>query len=172
MLVSCLPCSLGMNPPVYRNPDQAQIHRFMAQPDSSLRFDGNPMALAMRTSILAVDATVGCIELAFDPDPLFIQGTNVLQGGAVTAMLDFAMAFAVLASLPPQASCATANLGTSFLAPAPRGRYKATGAVDRCGRTMAFARAQLFEEATGKLVATASSSLVVLQAPAGRSTAP
>ena len=109
-----------------------------------------------------VDRERGEVDIAFEPAALFIQGTGVLQGGAVTAMLDFAMAFAVLAKLPPQGSCATANLNTSFLRAAPQGRYRAIGVVDRCGRTMAFARAQLLEEASGKLVATASSSLVVL----------
>jgi uncharacterized protein (TIGR00369 family) len=151
-----------MNPPVYRNPDQAQIHRFMAQPDSSLRFDGNPMALAMRTSILAVDATVGRIELAFDPDPLFIQGTNVLQGGAVTAMLDFAMAFALLAQLEPGQSCATVNLTTAFLRPAPQGRYVAIGELERRGKGLAFTRAELLREQDRVRVATATSTLALL----------
>ena len=161
-----------MSAPAFGNPDQALIHRFVQAGGVAMPVDSNPMAQALQSTLLRVDRERGEVDIAFEPAALFIQGTGVLQGGAVTAMLDFAMAFAVLASLQPQASCATANLGTSFLAPAPRGRYKATGAVDRCGRTMAFARAQLFEEATGKLVATASSSLVVLQAPAGRSTAP
>ena len=146
----------------FGNPDQALIHRFVQQGGGAMPIDSNPMAKALRSTLLRVDRERGEVDIGFEPDDLFIQGTGVLQGGAVTAMLDFAMAFAVLAKLPPQGSCATTNLNTSFLRAAPQGRYRAIGVVDRCGRTMAFARAQLLEEASGKLVATASSSLVVL----------
>ena len=151
-----------MNGVVFGNPDQALIHRFVQQGGVVMPIDSNPMAQALQSTLLRVDREQGEVEIAFEPAGLFIQGTGVLQGGAVTAMLDFAMAFAVLAKLPLQASCATANLNTSFLRAAPQGRYKAVGVVDRCGRAMAFARAQLLEESSGKLVATASSSLVVV----------
>ena len=150
-----------MNAPVFGNPDQALIHRFVQQGGAAMAVDSNPMAQALQSTLLRVDRNLGEVEIAFEPAGLFIQGTGVLQGGAVTAMLDFAMAFAVLAKLSPQGSCATTNLNTSFLRAAPQGRYRAIGVVDRCGRTMAFARAQLLEEKTGNLVATASSSLVV-----------
>jgi acyl-coenzyme A thioesterase PaaI-like protein len=89
--------------PEYANPDQALIHRFLAAPSQPLRINSNPMALALGMQLLRVDAAAGVVELAFTPDPLFIQGTGVLQGGAVTAMLDFAMAFATLALLAPAA---------------------------------------------------------------------
>ncbi|HPP99180.1 MAG TPA: PaaI family thioesterase, partial [Ottowia sp.] len=101
--------------------------------------------------------------LAFAPDPLFIQGTGVLQGGAVTAMLDFAMAFATLAALPVGGSCATVNLNTAFLRPAPRGRYLAVGEVERRGRQLAFTHARLLREDDGQTVATATSTLALVQ---------
>ena len=151
-----------MSTPLYTNPDQALIHRFMAQPDGSLSFDCNPMALALRTRILSVDAAVGRIELGFDPDTLFIQGTGVLQGGAVTAMMDFAMAFALLAQLPPGQSCATVNLTSAFLRPAPKGRYKAIGELERRGKALAFTQARLLREDDQVQVASATSTLALL----------
>ena len=108
--------------------------------------------------MLKVDRERGEVEIGFEPGDLFIQGTGVVQGGAVTAMLDFA----TLASLPPQASCATVNLSTSFLRPAPQGRYIAAGTVERCGKTLAFTQARLVRADTGQVVATAASSLAVL----------
>lgn len=150
--------------PEFSNPDQALIYRFVQAGGMALPVDSNPMAKALQTTLLRVDRKAGEVELAFEPAELFIQGTGVLQGGAVTAMLDFAMAFAALASLPPNASCATANLNASFLRSAPQGRYRARGVVDRSGKTLAFTHAQLFEEVSGKLVATATSSLVVVPA--------
>ena len=146
----------------FGNPDQALIHRFVQSVSTAMPIDSNPMARALHATLLRVDRERGEVDIRFEPADLFIQGTGVLQGGAVTAMLDFAMAFATLASLPPQASCATVNLNTSFLRPAPQGRYIATGTVDRCGKAMAFSQARLVRADTGQLVATASSSLAVL----------
>jgi uncharacterized protein (TIGR00369 family) len=154
-----------MNPPVDANPDQALIHRFLAQPDRPLVMDANPMAVALGTRLLRVDVAAGVVELRFEPDPLFIQGTGVLQGGAVTAMLDFAMAFATLASLPRDHSCATVNLNTAFLRPASQGCYRAVGEVERRGKALVFTRARLLRDADHQVVATATSTLAVL--PAG-----
>ena len=151
-----------MSAQVFGNPDQALIHRFVQSGLVALPIDSNPMAQALGSTLLRVDRERGEVDIGFEPADLFIQGTGVVQGGAVTAMLDFAMAFATLASLPPQASCATVNLSTSFLRPAPQGRYIAAGTVDRCGKTLAFTQARLVRADTGQVVATAASSLAVL----------
>lgn len=151
-----------MSVEVFGNPDQALIDRFVQQGGGAMPIDSNPMAKVLQSTLLKVDRERGEVEIGFEPGDLFIQGTGVVQGGAVTAMLDFAMAFATLASLPPQASCATVNLSTSFLRPAPQGRYIATGTVDRCGKTLAFTQARLVRADTGQVVATAASSLAVL----------
>ena len=150
------------------NPDQALIHRFLTQPDTPLAIDSNPMARALGMRLLHAD-TQGRVTLAFDPDPLFIQGTDVLQGGAVAAMLDFAMAFATMAALPVGWSCGTVNLNTSFQRAAPRGAYMAEGVVERCGRSLAFTHARLQRaDDAGHVVASASSTLALLAPRTGR----
>lgn len=146
----------------FANPDQALIHRFIAGGAQPIAFDANPMARALGAELRAADLTAGTVELAFAPDPLFIQGTGVLQGGAVTAMLDFAMAFATLAHLPVGASCATVNLNTAFLRPAPQGRYLAVGEVERRGRQLAFTHARLLRAEDRAVVATATSTLALM----------
>lgn len=147
------------------NPDQALLHRFAAEGGQPpLAVDSNPMALALGTRLLKVDLASGQVELAFEPQPLFIQGTQVLQGGAVTAMLDFAMAFATLAALPPGHSCATVNLATSFLRPALPGRYVVVGQVERLGKTLAFTGARMLREEGRVVVASATSTLAVIRA--------
>lgn len=147
----------------FANPDQALIHRFIEGSGRPMPFDANPMARALGTELRAADLAAGTVTLAFEPDPLFIQGTGVIQGGALTAMLDFAMAFATLAQLPVGASCATVNLNTAFLRPAPRGRYLAHGEVERRGRQLAFTHARLVREDDGQTVATATSTLALAQ---------
>lgn len=151
--------------PLFANPDQQLIHRFLESPDQPLAIDSNPMAIALGSQLLRVNVETGEVNLAFCPDPLFVQGTGVLQGGAVTAMLDFAMAFATLAHVPIGYSCATVNLSTTFLRPAPQGRYIALGEVERCGRALAFTRARLLRVEDHKVVATATSTLAITGLP-------
>ncbi|HPK31777.1 MAG: PaaI family thioesterase [Ottowia sp.] len=148
--------------PEFTNPDQALIHRFVQGGERPMAFDANPMARALGTELRAADLQAGRVTLAFEPDPLFIQGTGVIQGGALTAMLDFAMAFATLAQMPVGGSCATVNLNTAFLRPAPQGRYLALGEVERRGRQLAFTHARLLREDGEVLVATATSTLALM----------
>lgn len=150
----------------FTNPDQALIHRFIEGGSRPIPFDANPMAVALGAELRAADLSAGRVELAFAPQPLFIQGAGVLQGGAVTAMLDFAMALATLAQLPVGASCATVNLNTVFLRPAPQGCYIAVGEVERRGKQIAFTHARLLRQEDGQVVATATSTLAVVPAPA------
>jgi uncharacterized protein (TIGR00369 family) len=110
-----------------------------------------------------VDLEAGMVRLAFSPDGIFVQGAGVLQGGAISAMLDFAMAFALLAVLPEGQTCSTANANVSFLRPAPRGDYVAVGEITRRGSRLAFARAGVFPaDAPDRLVATATSTLAII----------
>ncbi len=148
----------------FANPDQALIHRFVEAGCSPLPFDANPMARALGAELRAADLKTGRIELAFFPEPQFIQGTGVLQGGALTSMLDFAMAFATLALLPRGSSCATVNLTAAFLRPAPAGHYLAIGEVERRARQLAFTHARLVRLEDGHTVVTATSTLA-LQVP-------
>lgn len=148
--------------PSFSNPDQALIHRFLEGGGRPLAMDSNPMARALRCELHTVDRDRQQVIVEFDPDPLFIQGTGVIQGGAVSAMLDFAMAFAVLAQVPVGVSCATVTMTTSFLRAAPQGRYLARGEIERCSKTLAFARASLYACADpATMVASASSTLAL-----------
>ena len=150
--------------PDFANADQALLHRFAADDAYPQPFDVNPMARTLGTVLHAVDRQAGRVELAFLPDPLFIQGNGVIQGGALTSMLDFAMAFATLAHMPRGDSCTTVNLSVAFLRPAAVGHYRAIGEVERCGRQLAFTRAQLLRQEDGQVIATATSTLALMRA--------
>ena len=141
------------------NPDQQLIRQWQANP-GVVEVTSNPFAVALGTQLEQVDATEGRVALRFNPGPLFIQGAGVLQGGAITAMLDFAMAFATLAQIQDGQSCASICLTTSFLRPATAGRLKAVGQVTKRGRQIVFASAELFNE-SDVLVASATSTLAV-----------
>lgn len=104
----------------------------------------NPLARELDGAVLALAAERGEAVLAFTPPERFAQGAGVLQGGIVTAMLDFAMAFAAHARLgPAERTFATASLSANFLRPASPGRYIARGRIVRAGRRLLFAEADL-----------------------------
>ena len=142
------------------NPDRARIREFLAGPGVPLAFDSSPLLAALGTTIIS--AGNGRIVLQFEPAPLFLQGASVVQGGAVSAMLDFAMAAAIMTTLDDKVHFATASLTVSFLAAVKPGRLLAEGEVDRIGRRNGFARASLRAESDDTILATASSVLTML----------
>jgi uncharacterized protein (TIGR00369 family) len=144
------------------NPDKVllQSHR----PGEVLPFEGaeQQFAKALGGQVIAVDCVNGVVELRFAPGQEFIQGAKVVQGGAVSAMLDFAMGFAGMAMMEEDFFITTATLNVAFLRAAPAGVYIAKGMIERRGRTLLFARGDLRTEA-GIVVATGTSSLVVVK---------
>jgi uncharacterized protein (TIGR00369 family) len=144
-----------------KNPDKALLLKFMEDPSTPTAVDSNPLAKALRCRLLAA-APSGQVRLDFEPDETFIQGNNVVQGGAVAAMLDFAMAFAGLAALPGEQGGATVSMTANYLKPVPAGRYEAVGVLERKGRTMLFASSELRAVDGDVLVANATSVLAVV----------
>jgi uncharacterized protein (TIGR00369 family) len=143
------------------NPDRERIRAFLEGPGTPLAFDSSPLLAALGTTI--VSAQAGHITLRFEPEPLFLQGASVVQGGAVSAMLDFAMAAAIMTALDDRVHFATTSLTVSFLAAVKPGPLLAEGEVDRLGRRNGFARAHLRAESSDTVLATASSVLTILQ---------
>jgi acyl-CoA thioesterase len=146
------------------NPDRARIREFLNGSGVPLAFDSSPLLTALGTTIIS--AGDGRIVLRFEPEPLFLQGASVVQGGAVSAMLDFAMAAAIMTTLDDTVHFATASLTVSFLAAVKPGRLLAEGEVDRLGRRNGFARAHLHAEGSDTILATASSVLTLIAPPA------
>jgi uncharacterized protein (TIGR00369 family) len=141
------------------NPDQKLLLDFMAGDGHAVRVSANPLATALNAELQAADST-GTVTLAFEPGPQFLQGAQVLQGGIVATMLDFALAFAGLARLPEGGAFGTVNLNVNMMKPALAGRYLASGRVVRMGKSMIFGSAELCRDG-GDLVATATAVMAV-----------
>ena len=148
------------------NPDQALLKRFLAAPATPLAIDSNRLGTVLRAKLLARKGD--SLQIAFEPGQEFLQGNGVVQGGIVTTMLDMTAAFAVLATLPYDRTAATASLTVSFLSAVRPGPLLATGLVERAGRRLIFARAQLEGAPDGALLATASVVMSVLEMRAER----
>ena len=142
------------------NSDQTLIAAFLSGDRTPAPITSSPLAALLNAQLLEADAA-GKAVLSFEPPETFIQGARVLQGGTVATMLDYAMAFAVLAGLPAGRSCATASLTTNFLKPAAPGKYLARGSVDRMGSQVAFGSAILQRADNNQTVATATAVMPV-----------
>ena len=144
------------------NPDAQAVRAFMAAGSiGPVDVTSNPLAAALGAQLVAVDAEAGEIRMVFRPDDTFKQGAGVVLGGAVSAMLDFAMAYACFVVLPENQTVATTSMTTNFLGAAHGGMaVEAVGRVDKTGRRVMFTSAEL--RAGGKLIANGTSSLLVL----------
>lgn len=143
------------------NPDRAALLALASKPDfSPMPVLGSPLASALDARLLSVDLDQRRVEIVFRPGQVFTQASGVLQGGTVCSMLDFALAFAALTAVRDGQSVATASLSVSFLQAAKVGELRATGRVDRAGKQVIFAMAELYDDQ--RLLATASSVLSVI----------
>lgn len=147
------------------NPDAELVRRFVAGATGPgpVAAASSPLLVALGAELRAWDPEGRVLTLGFAPEPLFLQGAGAVQGGAVAAMLDCAMAFAGLALTGAGESLATTTLSAAFYAPVPAAALTARGRIDKPGRRVMFASAELL--AAGRTVAAASSALLVLPAP-------
>ena len=142
------------------NQDHPIIQAFLESGGAPTPMSG-PLAESLKGRILQLDREAGLAVLAFDPDERFLQGAGVIQGGIVTAMLDYAMALAAFSRLPPGKTFGTVSLNSHFLKPCLPGPHLASGRLERMGGRMIFAGAQLMREGSDSLVATATSVMAI-----------
>jgi uncharacterized protein (TIGR00369 family) len=142
------------------NPDRALLERAIREGLAGVRFDANPIAQAMGTVLES--ASPGRVRLGYEIGPQFCQGGGVVQGGIQAAMLDFGMAFAALTTVAKGESVASVGINVVYLRVALPGRYRVEAWLEKTGRRMAFARAELALEG-GEVVASASSPITILR---------
>lgn len=144
-----------MNSP---NPDIVALRAFMASGEP-VDVKSNTLLEALGARLEAHDPQARTVTLSFRPSALFRQGGGNVQGGAVSVMLDFAMAFATFSVLDEERFAVTVALNTQFCAAAGEGMLSAVGRVDKAGRKMVFTSAELREG--DRLIATGQSTLAV-----------
>lgn len=111
--------------------------------------------------LVEVDAQLGVVRAHFDAQERFCHTNGtIVQGGFVTAWLDFSMAQAAFVKAGRPVGVASLEIKVSFLRRVGPGRVLAEGRVTRMGRRVAFLDASLFDSA-GVLLATASSSALL-----------
>lgn len=144
------------------NPDVVLVRAFIVEPYTPVTVDSNPLALALGAELTGFDPDRQELIIRYAPEPLFWQGAGAVQGGAVAAMLDFAMAFAGFTAISDDAAVSTVTMNVAFQKAATSRGYDARGRIDKPGRRVMFASAELM--ANDAVVATATSTLLVIPA--------
>lgn len=143
------------------NPDIALLGRILAGGVAlPALFDSSPIARALGMTILSVDKANGDVLAQFAPEECFVQGAGVLQGGAVAAMLDYAMIIPVMALADEGTVPATTNLDTAFFRPAPRGVYRAVARARRRTRMAVFVEATLRDSEEREIAAATATVMI------------
>lgn len=96
--------------------------------------------------------------MVFEPGDDLCHSGNVIQGGFLTAMLDAAMAHAVMVASEMTLTPPTLELKISFLKPGLPGPHRAVGRVVRMGKSVGFLEGELYnvdDELIAKSSATA-----------------
>jgi uncharacterized protein (TIGR00369 family) len=124
-----------------------------------------PIAVLMNMDIESVET--GRVVFGGTPDPSHYNPIGMVHGGFAATMLDTVAGCAVHSTLSAGVGYASIEIKVSFLRPLRAGtRVIATGTATKPGSRVAFADAILATD-DGTLVATASSSLLVLDAGTG-----
>lgn len=140
-----------------------ETRRFIAD---ALAADRREVALTCNPAFesmgaVLVQGTPGEVLVSFEAGEHTAQGNGVVSGGTLAAMLDGAMAVAVLSALKPGQTCSTISLNVNMLRPGLVGRLFVRASVEKLGGRVAFAHARLVDGAEA-VVATGTSSLAVI----------
>ncbi len=126
-----------------KNLDKALLFKLLNGEQADKHFLGNP--LAENLGLYIENVSKEHILIRYDISDAYTQGIGVIQGGILSAMLDFAAAYLGLLNTELDKNVTTTNLSINYLRPALPGRYYAEARLDKSGQKMIFASAQLYQ---------------------------
>ncbi|RKR45161.1 PaaI family thioesterase [Paraburkholderia sp. BL17N1] len=142
------------------NPDRAFIEQALAAGRRNVALEMNPALIWLGALLLGGEK--GALSVGFTAPRESIQGNGVVSGGALTSMLDHAMALALLSRLQSGRTCATISLTVNMLEPGHIGKFTVEARVKRLGGRIAFLDADLYDGATRtRCVANATASFAI-----------
>lgn len=141
------------------HPERALVRRAIDEKLTELAVTTNPLAISLHMRIL--EARDGWVRIGFNPPEGFTQGNGVVQGGIISAMLDFGMIFAAFSMVPPDATVATVSQTTNYFRVARLGELTVEAELEKVGRTLINARASLYGPDQA-LLASASAPIAVI----------
>jgi uncharacterized protein (TIGR00369 family) len=112
------------------------------------------------------EVELGRVVFECDPDESSYNPIGVVHGGLVCTLADTVAACAVHSTLAAGVAYTSIDINVSYTRPVTRdsGTLRAVGTVVKPGRRVAFSRADI-TDGSGKLVATATSTCLVMPDP-------
>jgi len=109
----------------------------------------------------------GRVVFSAEPDFAAMNPIGSIHGGWFGTLLDSCMACAVQTMLPKGSGYTTLEYKINILRPVMPGSgvYKAIGLIDHVGRRTGIARGEIRHEASGKCVATGSTTCLIMDLP-------
>ncbi|KAA0999180.1 PaaI family thioesterase [Paraburkholderia panacisoli] len=141
------------------NPDRAFIEQVLTVGLRDVPLEMNPALRWLGATLLG--GANGALSIGFAAPRESLQGNGVVSGGALSSMLDLAMALTLLSRLPHGRTCATISLTVNMLEPAHAGAFTVEARVKRLGGRIAFLEAELYDGAGARCVASATASFAV-----------
>ena len=111
---------------------------------------------ALDLTVVAIDPEHALIRMPLGAHLARVGG--IVSGQALAALADTAMVFAAIAQAKEFRPFATTDLHTQFLRPGVGTAILCRAEVVRAGKALVFARAEMTEEESGKIVATATAT--------------
>lgn len=123
-----------------------------------------PPPISQTMAMGPVEVERGRVVFALTPDESLYNPIGSVHGGVAATLLDSVMGCAVQTMLEAGQAYTTADLHVRYLRPmsVDTGRVLAEGVVVHAGRRLLTAEGTIRVEATGKVVATATTGCVVL----------
>jgi uncharacterized protein (TIGR00369 family) len=120
-----------------------------------------PIAVLLGMRIREVE--VGRVVFECEPDESVYNPIGVVHGGLVCTLADTVAGCAVQTTLDAGVAYTSIDLNVSYLRPVTTGSglLRATGRITKPGRRVAYSTAEIADQ-SGKIVATASSSCLVM----------
>jgi uncharacterized protein (TIGR00369 family) len=122
-----------------------------------------PAPIAVTMNMRPTDLEEGRVVFAGRPGEEHYNPIGVVHGGYAATILDSVLGCAVHTTLPAGVAYTSLGLEVKYVRPITRdtGRVLAEGVVVHRGRRQATAEARLTAEATGKLLASGTSTLMI-----------
>lgn len=148
--------------PIPDHPERLLVRRVIDERLGDFPVATNPLAIALGMRLL--EARDGYVKVGYSIGEGFTQGNGVVQGGIISAMLDFAMIFAAFSMTPVNSTLATVSQTTNYFRPARAGELVVEAELEKVGRSLVNARATLFD-AGQKSIASATAPITVIALP-------
>ena len=127
--------------------------------------EGLPFGRELAMRLHEAEGGVAVVSVPYDARLVGDPETGVLHGGVITALLDTACGWAVMAAPAPVRSTATLDLRIDYMRPATAGEAVfARAECYRLTRSIAFARAVAYHADPADPVATAQGAFILERA--------